>query len=299
MIRKILLIASLSGLLAGCASPAISTPTPYLGDPVLTAIALTGQAAFATSQALTPTALPTDTPTLTPIPPTPAPTQTATPAPKIPLAQVQFLSPGPMSKIVSPISIQLMIVSGESDVIQLDLLGEDGRLLERTIDRIPRLLSGAYATYRFPFEIRAAAEKAILQVSSKDRQGRMRVLNSLQLILLSSGATEITPPGNVIYERAVFYSPAENAKLSSGQVTVEGRFWPFNNQPAYLELILPDGQVTGLRVLPMNGTDPQDFSTTLPFKVTEQTQALLSIRQMDPVLNIPLYVYTREVYLNP
>jgi len=301
MLRKILLPALLFSLLAGCA-PASASPVPTLLPESLvpTIIAMTAEAARATSQALMPTTtqeLPTDTPT--PAPTVSFPTQTFTPQPHIPLAQIQFLSPGPMSKFISPVQMQLMVVAGESDTIQVDLFGEDGRLLGRKIDRLNRQLSGVYATYKIPFEIRAAAETGWLQVSSKDKEGRMQVLNSLPLVLLSAGRTETTPPGNVIYERAVFYIPEDGDHASGGEVALKGRFWPFNTQPVFIELILPDGRINGVRVLTMNGIDPQEFSTTLPYKVEEPTLARLSIRQMDPVLNAPIYVYTQLIWLDP
>jgi len=300
MLRKILILASLSGLLAGCAPASAPAPTLLPESLVPTIIAMTGEAAHATSQALTPTLTPeTAAPaTRTPLPSTPFPTRTFTPEPTIPLAQIQFLSPGPMSRFVSPIQMQLLVIAGESDVIQISLFGEDGRLLGRVIDRVNRKLSGVYATYKIPFEIRAAAETAFLQVSTKDKEGRVRSLNSLSLVLLSTGVTENTPAGNVIYERAVFYTPEKGEDAKDGEVTVKGRIWPFNTQPVFLELILPDGE-TFLRVLSLDGLDPQEFSTTIPYKVTERTLARLSVRQMDPVLNAPIYVYTQDIWLNP
>jgi len=302
MLRRIFLLASLSGLLAGCA---LSTPSPaptILPQAYIpTIIAMTSEAALATSQALSPTAAPANTepPSVTPIPSTPLPTQTFTPQPNIPLAQIQFLSPGPMSRIISPLSMQLLIVSGESGVIQVDLLGEDGRLLGRVIDRVDRLLSGAYRVYKIPFQIRAAAESGYLQISTKDKQGRMRALNSLPLILLSAGANQITPAGNIVYERAVLSTPKDMASVSGGDLNIEGRIWPFNQQPVFIDLIGPDNKIINTRILTLSGLDPQEFSTTLPYKVADQTMALLSIRQMDPSLNIPIYIYTQQITLNP
>lgn len=301
MLRNFLILVLLAALTAGCAT-AQPSPVPTLLPESLipTIIAMTADSARATSQALTPAAtevLPT--PTLTPEPAREYPTQTFTPQPGIPLAQIQFLSPGPMSRFVSPVQTQLMVIAGESDSIQVDLFGEDGRLLGRKIDRVSRHLSGVYAVYKIPFEIRAAAEKGLLQVSSKDKEGRMQALNSLPLVLLSAGMTERTPPGNMLYERAVFHTPEDGDQAGGGEVDVRLRFWPFNTEPAFLELILPDGRAAGERVLNIDGLDPQEFSTTLPYKVSERVLARLSIRQMDPVLNAPIYVYTQSIWLNP
>ncbi|HEY2980410.1 MAG TPA: hypothetical protein VGJ22_04450 [Anaerolineales bacterium] len=302
MLRKSLILACIAGVLAGCALPgAKPVPTPFPEGYLPTVVALTAEAAYSTSQALTPVVLPTDTlePTATIASSTPLPTRTYTPQPKIPLAQIQFLAPGPLSRIVSPVQLQLMVVSGESEIIQIDLFGEDGRLLGRKIDRVNRHETGVYATYKLPFEIRAAAETALLQVSTKDKQGRMQSLNSLQLILLSAGTTEVTPAGNVLFEHAVFFTPKDKASVVSSELPVRARFSPFNNQPVFLELILPDRRVLVSRVLTLDGLEPQEFTTTLPFKVTEPTSALLSLRQMDPILNAPIYVYTQTITLNP
>ncbi|MCJ7434232.1 MAG: hypothetical protein MUO77_12165, partial [Anaerolineales bacterium] len=55
MLNKILMLASLSGLLAGCAfSGTDVAPTPLSAEYISTLVALTGQAANETAQALTP-----------------------------------------------------------------------------------------------------------------------------------------------------------------------------------------------------------------------------------------------------
>lgn len=301
MLRRTFLILSAALMLAGCA-PASASPVPTLLPESLipTIIAMTADSAQLTARALTPTETPpSPTATPTPAPTVDFPTQTFTPHPFIPPAQIQFLSPGPMSKFISPVQMQLMMVSGESNVIQVDLFGEDGRLLGRKVERMNRLLSGVYRTYKLPFEIRAAAEKGLIQVSSKDEHGRMQVLNSVPVVLLSSGVTETNPPGNFLYERAVFYDLEDGGEVTGGELTIEGRYWPFNTQPYFLELILPDGKIAGVRVLTVDGMDPQEFTTTLPYKVSEPTLARLSLRQMDPVLNGPVYLFTQLLWLKP
>jgi hypothetical protein len=299
--RKILFVLAAAALLGGCGVPSASpVPTLLPESLVPTIIAMTADAARATAQALTPTAVEiVPTSTNTPAPVMDGPTLTFTPQPNIPLAQVQFLSPGPMSKFISPVQMQLMVIAGESNVIQVDLFGEDGRLLGRKIERMNRRLSGVYRVFKIPFEIRAAAEKGLLQISSRDKEGRMQVLNSLPLVLMSTGMTETTPAGNFIYERAVIYTPQDGDGISGGEVGVKGRFWPFNTQPYFLELILPDGKTAGLRVMTVDGLDPLEFSTTVPYKVTEPTLARLTLRQMDPVLNAPVYIYTQSIWLKP
>jgi hypothetical protein len=301
MLKRII-IASLAGLLAGCA-PAITTiPTPYPPDYLPTVVALTGRAAQATSLALTPTALPTETPfpTATPFPPTTLPTWTPTPEPGFSeFAQLHFIEPGPMSKVSSPFQLEMLVSAGESGIVKIDLLGEDGRLLYSKSDRFSTDFREIYRSWKIPFEIRAVSEEAWVQVSTKDDFGRMQALNTLQIFLLSSGPNAINRPGNIIYERVALDIPEEEETISGDSVAIEGRIWPFNDQPVFLSLIEADGRPLAERVLTVDGIDPQYFETTIPYKVTEPTQVRLTIKQSDPEFNIPVYVFSRILTLNP
>ena len=303
MLRKIFLLASLSGLLAGCALPSTnSVPTPYPANYLPTVIYLTAQSINGTMSAQTAAVItPSLTPTETPIPPspTPQPTPTFTPAPDIPLAAIQITSPGPASKVASPMEVRIMAVSGKSNKVELALYGEDGRLLSRTVKVLPSHASGEYLFLKIPFEIRAAAEVGILQVSTKDGYGRIQSLNTVRVLLISSGVSQINPVGNGIYERVTLpYLPARST-VSGGVVNVEGQFSPFNHKQVILELVSDDGKSLGLRVLNFDSLGPQNFSTTIPYKVDASTQARLFLRQADDVLDTPVYIYSQEITLNP
>jgi hypothetical protein len=301
----ILLIASLLGLLPACAPAAASNgPTPFPPEYFPTVVALTGQAAMATNLAGTPSVIPTKT--LTPsIPPTPtdtltpAPTDTLTPSPSAPSSQIRIQLPGPMSKVTSPISLRMQIVSGSSELVQVDLQGEDGRLLARKLERVPSWPGGYYVSLKLPFEIRAAAEVGRITISTKDDAGRVQSQLAMRVLLLSIGADEITPEGEPS-ERAVFYEPLRrNAVAEDGVVDIKGRFLPFNDQPVILELLNQEGRVLGLRVLDFTGMGEQLFSTTIPYKVSEPSLARLVLRQEDERLDGLIYVYSQEILLNP
>jgi hypothetical protein len=303
-------------LLSSCLYPGGNVPpTAYPSDYLPTVVALTGQSAYATAVARTSTfEIPISTNTFVPTAEeqtsTPAPTLTPTPEPGFGnYAQIRFLSPGPMSKIISPLKLQLLIVSGEREIVQIDLLGEDGRKLYSKLERVRRQSGGAYRTLEIPFEFRAVAELGWLQITTRDNQNRIQAINSLRILLQSSGVNEITPPGNIIYERVVLDAPNENEQAFGGILTVSGRISPINYQPVILELISSEGKVLATRVLTMDGIEPQYFKTTLPYKspLSEDTVtpapkidlARLTIHQDDPILNIPIYIYTRLVELHP
>lgn len=301
----IILITSLLGLLPACTPVAVSSgPTSYPPEYFPTVVVLTGQAAMATDLAGTPSAIPTETtaPPETPIPTetlTPSPTDTLTPSPSAPASQIRIQTPGPMSKITSPISLRMQVVSGGSELVQIDLQGEDGRLLARKLVRVPSWPGGYMVSVKLPFEVRLAAEVGRITISTKDDFGRIQSQLGMRVLLLSIGSDEITPEGDPS-ERAVFYAPPrKDAEAQGGILNVEGRFLPFNNQPVILDLLNQEGRTIGLRVLDLSGTGEQLFSTTIPYTVNEPTLARLVLRQEDERLDGLIYVYSQEVLLNP
>jgi hypothetical protein len=191
------------------------------------------------------------------------------------------------------------IVTGDSKKVQIDLFGEDGRLLTRNVKRdVPTSGKGVPQQIRVPFEIRTAAEVGRLTISTTDKEGRLQSLNSVRLLLLSSGVNEITPPGNPSEPVGVF-SPLEEDPITGGVLNLRGDIWPFNLNPVILELVGPEGESMGLRILNMDQLRPQLFETTIPYKVSEPTLARLTIRQGDDRIDGLFYVYSQEVLLNP
>ncbi len=302
---RLFVIGSLLGLLAGCSSLASATqspiPTPYPPGYLPTVIALTVDAANAASTQAAITVVPTGSPTDIPEPtlsPTPKPTFTATTIPGHEPAAIQILAPGPMSKVVSPIILKMNIIVADTEKAQIDLYAEDGSLLSRTVKKVPLSSDGIYQQLKIPFEIRTAAEVARITVSTSDKAGRIQSLNSVRVLLLSSGSNEITPPGNPSEPVGIF-SPTLKDSASGGVLNIRGDIWPFNLNPVFLELIGPDGKSLGLRILTIDQLNPQMFETTIPYKVSEPTVARLTIRQDDDRMNGLFYVYSQEITLNP
>jgi hypothetical protein len=299
---SVILLASVLGLMAGCAPQATRpVPTPYPPEYLPTVIALTAEsvsiAATETYIASIPTERPTDIPEPT-LSPTSFPTFTPTTIPGHRNAAIQFIAPGPMSKLVSPISLRMNIKIGDSQSMQVELLGEDGRLLSRIVKHVPTSNDGVLQNIKIPFEIRAAAEVGRITVSSLDKAGRVQMLNSVHVLLLSSGNSEINPPGNPSEPVGVF-SPLLKETASNGVLNVRMDVWPFNLNPVILELIDPDKKSISLRILNMKSINPQLFETTLPYKVTEPTLARLTIRQGDDRIPGLFYLYSQEILLNP
>jgi len=247
--------------------------------------------------------IPVNPPTRTPRPtlsPTPAPTFTLTTIPGHKNAAILITSPGPMSTVISPITLKMNIVTGKSETVQVDLYGEDGRLLSRLLKRgVPTSSDGVLQTIKLPFEIRAAAELGRISVSTQDEFGRVQSLNSVRVVLLSSGINEITTPGNPSEPVRVFDPPLKTGSASGGVLNVRADVWPFSLQPVILELISPEGRSLGLRVITVNHIHPQMVETTIPYKISEPVVARLTLRQDDDRIAGLFYVYSQEVLLNP
>jgi hypothetical protein len=318
MLRKIFLLASFAGLLTACALQADpSVPTPYLAEYLPTVIYLTARSIHATSAvqtaaAITPTLTPTFTPS--PIPPTPTATNTPTLPPGVSLGAIQITSPGSMSKIISPLEVRMSVAAVKNTKVYTALYGEDGGLLGDQLQNISNASSGEYIFVKIPFEIRAAAEIGILQVTTRDATGVLMALNTVRVLLLSNGVSQINPPGNNIYERVALETPLAQSTTSGGILMVRGTYLPFNSQPLVLELVDVNGKsLNANRVLTFTSLNSQSINTTIPYKIDSSTQAYLVIHQQDDILKDlvyltnqqnevlvgPVYIYTQLITLNP
>ncbi|MFH1185732.1 MAG: hypothetical protein V1755_11955 [Chloroflexota bacterium] len=299
MLRTIPVFLSASIALSGCGLlGAVGPPTPFPVGYIPTAVYLTAVSIDAATQTAQPA---TFTPTLTStfMAPTLAATETPTPGPRVPLAAIQVRSPGPMSRIVSPLQVQLLAVAGASKRVEVSLYGEDGRLLGRTLIAVPGSPSGDTLSLKMPFEIRAAGENGFVQVSTKTAGGRLQSLITVPILLLSAGSSQVNPPGNTIYERVALADLPPEAEFSGGVVEVVGEILPYNRSPVLMELLTEEGQNLSLRVLNVSGEDWQAVHTTLPFRVNSTTTARLFVRQADDVLGGDGYVFSQLVTLHP
>ncbi len=300
MLRKALLLLVLSLMLTGCVLPGtVPPPTPFPAGYLPTVIYLTAQSINATIAAgITPTVTPTLT--STPVPATPAPTLTPTPGPGLPLAAIQINAPGPMSRIVSAVDVHAVVQVREGDKVETALYDETGQVISRPALRTFSQNGEFPLALKLPFEIRAAGETGIVQISIKDSHGFLKSLVSVHVLLLSDGANQINPPGNTIYERVVFYDLPPESSVSGGVLAVQGRYEPANTtRSPMLELISDDGRSLGLRLLDLSGKGSVTFDTTVPYKVTGPTQARLFLYQDDDVIDGRAYVYSQPVTLNP
>ena len=311
-LRLVFLICS-TGLLLACTrtdraplilptiTPTFDTLTP---SPTLKALTptRTGTApvrrsatpAFTPTISLTPTRTPRRSPTATF-----TPSNTATLDPSNVL--LRFVSPGPMSKLVSPINLVVFVSAEYTGLTRIELIGEDGRELYRKVFRTYNQRTASRVSEQIQFEIPGAAEVARLQISTQDEYGRMMAYNSVRVLLLSVGDNFFTPAYEPL-ERVVLRYPRRNAEESGGEVRVVGQIKPVNNGPVVLELVDRNGVVLTSRLLYFDASiaEYQDFETSLPYQISEkQVYARIVLRQSDDRIPGLAYLYSHEILLRP
>ena len=235
----------------------------------------------------------TRTPTLTP-------TITSTPTLNPKAILLRIAAPGPMSKVVSPIDFVVHISPDFVGNTRIELIGEDGRQLYTKTFRTFATDSTTKVSEKVAFEIHGAAETARLQISTFDKGGHMQALNSVRLLLLSVGETQLNPPYPPV-ERVLLRAPKWDDEVSGGVLDIQGEIQPMNDLPMVMELFDVDGNLLGSRILTLQHADGayQPFNATIPYKVDKKMAARLVIRQDDDRIQGLAYLYSVECFVSP
>ena len=288
------------------------TPTPTLtpteeiqlatdrSSPTLLAINASPTASLIPSANLfqDPNASPTRRPTRTP---------TLTPTPPIPNAGVQISEPGPMSRVTSPLGLVVnlrSIPSGSYHVeIWLEPLqpGGESRLLFREVKKIiSSPIDWIYLDPDIPFELSRVSEFGQVRVGVYDQSGRAVSVNSVDLILLSLGPSDITPTGD-LSEPIVIREPARNHLIQGGIAIVSGLAKP-SEEVMVAELVTSEGLVVGYTQVfltpdPNGGYVP--FTFEVPYSVTSGTWVRLQLSETGVRIPGVEHLSSVEVYLSP
>jgi hypothetical protein len=283
------------------------TPTPVAAPP--TRALPSPAASLIPANQITATLLPilSETPSATPVPPTLDPTYlnfpSVTPSATLDpgLILLRIVSPGPMSKVISPVEFIVHVAPEYTGTTRIELIGEDGTELYRKVFKTFSNI-GYYTRVaeKVDFEIKGAAEIGRLQISTLDNKGRLQAFNSVRVLLQAVGENEFTPP-LALQERVLLRYPKTRSEISGGNLPVTGEFLPANDMPIVLELIDADGHVMGSRILQLGPADGkyQQFTTSLPYQISEKTQARLVIRQSDDRIEGYAYLYSLKLTIGP
>jgi hypothetical protein len=260
---------------------------------------------------LTPTweATPTSTPTSPPksigtetIPIPPPATATPLPPFEIPYAEIQFLSPGALSKIISPIKLHAFLLPGDTGRATVELFGEDGRLMYRQLF-IFTSPPGLQTNLRtdIDFEIAGVAETATLVISTDDSYGRLKEIASIPLILLNLGDSDLNPAGDLLAP-IVIQEPVSKILIQGDRLLVSGLVRTDSDQPLLVELVTTDGKVIGSRlagIAPGEAGDHRLFAAEVTFSVDAPTWVRVTVSERNDDSSKPRQLTSVEVLLSP
>jgi hypothetical protein len=126
-------------------------------------------------------------------------------------------------------------------------------------------------------------------------------VNSVNLILLSAGMTELNPY-SALWQRIIIQEPGPKALIVGGVLVVSGRVRPTVEQPLKIMLITEDGRTVGQRLASVSIPIPGDYGTfaaEVPYSVAEMTSALLIVLEDGGQISDISHLASREVILAP
>jgi len=256
-----------------------------------------------------PTQTPTRTPTATPVPPTVTPARLAQPTtpyatqpPVIPTADIQIYRLGERSRVTSPIALSSFLTAPYGKTVTIELTGEDGRLLVREVRTLNNLpWTTATIAGKLEFEVMAAAELGRLAITAQDEHGRLLAVNSVNLILLSAGETDMNP-STATSQAIVIQQPALKSLIQGGKVIVSGLARPFSEQPLRIALVTASGAVVGQRVVGVgkrNEAGYGQFTVEVPYTVSALTEVLLTVYEDGGIISPIAHLTSLELMLSP
>lgn len=222
------------------------------------------------------------------------------PSPSTTSAAIQILSPGPASKVISPIRLNAYLAPGDKGNVRIELLGEDGRLLVRQLQSY-NPLSRIQVVTELDFEISAAGELGRLRITTEDNQGRLVAVASVDLLLLSIGQSDITPSADSL-DRIIIQEPGPKTLVQGGNLRVSGFIRPSGEASTWVELITAENRVVGYRQISVS--EPQEtghtpFSVDVPYTVSATTWVRLAVSQRDGRIPGIINLSSHEVLLSP
>lgn len=319
-------------LLTGCAKPTeMPTTTPVPSATLRPIASITPRPTQTQLPSMTPTLLPTATETpppawvtimLTPetgdtsgtpdpneqgegtVDATSSRTRFPTSTPPPPSAILTIQKPGPYSKVVSPIELRVIVHPGDDKLVYLDLIGEDGRVINSQNYNFSASTNyWIYTVQKIPFEIQSFAESARLVLYTRDQYNRIIYQVSVDLILLQFGDDSINIPV-VVDEPYIIRKPWEGGTVRGGVMEVDGLARLVNDQPLIIELIDEEGNLVGsaeVEIAQPSALQPYvPFIAEVPYSVSQWTRVRFVARQ-ESATRIPGTVWLTSVliYLEP
>jgi hypothetical protein len=186
--------------------------------------------------------------------------------------------------------------------VLVELLGEDGRLLMREVRSYQSLESDWVSLgIEVEYGINAAAENGRVQISVVDEHGRLKSLNSVDLILLSAGNKDLNQPPDQL-ENIYIQSPKANTLIQGGTMRVSGLARLRSTLPLRIEILTNDGRIVGTRQVSITPTPRSTFGTfaiDVPYSIDHTNRVRLQIWEPGESIPGPVHLSSLEVILGP
>jgi len=212
-----------------------------------------------------------------------------------------------MSRLASPLHLVANLRSIPSGSFHVELWveplqpGGEPRLLYREVQRIiSNPIDWVYLDQDIQFELSRVSEFGQLRLTVFDTYGRPASVNSVDLILLSMGPSNITPKG-FLTEPIVVRSPHKNQLIQGGTVIVSGEVKPTQDF-LLVELATFDGTIVGYRqvyVTPSPDGSYVPYAVEVPYQVTTPTWVRLRIFESGVRIAGIEHLTSVEVLLGP
>ena len=220
-----------------------------------------------------------------------------------PGGEIKIFRPGPFSLVSSPFHVTANLAPGQNNEVHLRLVGEDGRTLAQYTVQVFPYIGATTHTMGMDifFDIQAMSELGRLEISVVDEFGRIRAMNSVDLILLSNGTSKRNYAGDLL-EGVLINYPAPNFMVQGNFLLVSGLVRTRSEEPLKLELIDETGAVISsadAAVLLAEDSDHGIFAGEIEYSVTTPTWVRLIVSV--PGEHIPgiAYIKTIEVLIGP
>lgn len=248
---------------------------------------------------------PTATPTLNLVVGTPEPITVPDPLPQ---AGIQIISPGRLSRMLSPFQLHLYLIPPPNDreedlVYQISLSGDDGRLIHReTIIRGPDQSSDPHLLLDISFDISKQAETARLEISAVDPYGRVSAMETTDIVLLQTGEQEIKSILD-LYANLIIQQPVASTLIQGDILTVQGLTRIAPNDELLIECLNRDGSQVGSAVLEVDeknlGLGYRSFEGEIPFQVGSSSWIRVQVIAKDGQFSGIQHLSSVEVLVSP
>ncbi len=163
---------------------------------------------------------------------------------EFPLSTITLFNPGNLSRVTSPFKVVAEIPKSLENRAYVELFGEDGRLIDR--EMIYNFgLSGFYdltISAEMEFETKAVAETGLLRITLLDDYGNPLSINSVKLILLRDGNTEIAGYGD-LRENLIIQQPQEGFESANSNLFVSGYIRTQDLESLSIKIVNEQGEV--------------------------------------------------------